>query len=155
MRHIEPVVSCPVLTAREPGHSVLEPTIESGRGRHAFSYPAWRLPSPSGPLRARGPAAISATFHSGRQRCLHRQALPKPHSASPPNGPCPQSAYQPLGCSSVGGATAKSWPPWVEAQLDVNWPCNYNLGPIVWRHKSWPKHTSCWFLWPTNLPAHR
>src|SRR6185503_1116461 len=138
VRHIEPVVPSPILTAREPGHSVLEPTIESGRGRHAFGCTAWRIQSPSCSLRTGRPAAVCSTVHSGRQRRLHRQATQEPHPASAPNGACSQSADQRLGCSSAGGTTSGCSAPWVEPGFNGNWLCNCNLGRIVCRHKSGP-----------------
>ena len=155
VRHIEPVVPSPVFTAREPGPSVLEPTTESGPGRHPFGHRAWRLHSPSGALRADGPAAVCSAVHSRRQRCLHRQATQEPHPASAPNGLGPRSTDQRLGCSRAGGATSQNSAPWVGPGLNVNWLCNYNLGRIVWRHKKWSKRTSCWCLQPTNLSRHR
>ena len=155
MRHIEPVVPSTILTAREPGPPVLEPTIESGRGRHAFGRAAWRINSPSCSLRAGGPAAVCSAIHSRRQRCLHRQAAQEPYPASAPNGPCPRSADQRLGCSSVGGAPSWSWATCVEAGLNVNWLCNYNLNRIVCRHKKWSKRTNCWCLRPRILTGHR
>src|SRR5205809_6054524 len=74
--HIEPVVYSPILPAREPGPSVLEPTTESGRGRHAFGRSAWRVDSPGGSLREGSPTAVRSRVHSGGQRGLNRQ-IPK------------------------------------------------------------------------------
>jgi len=155
VRHIEPVVFSPVLTAREPGPSVLEPTIESGRGRHAFGRTAWRIHSPSCSLRAGGPAAVWSTVHSGSQRCLHCQATQESDPASAPNGPCSRPADQRLGGSGAGGTTSRCSAPWVEPGLNVNWLCNCNLGRIVCPHRKWPKRTSCWCLGPTSPSRHR
>src|SRR5437667_6293283 len=95
--HIEPVVHSPILQAREPGPSVLEPTIEAGRGRHAFGRSAWRFDSPGGSLRASRPKAVISVVHSGAQRGLHRQAAPESKSASAPDGPRPGAAHQSCG----------------------------------------------------------
>src|SRR6266704_239602 len=111
--HIEPVVYSPILPARQPGPSVLEPTTESGRGRHAFGRSTWRLDSPGGSLRAGRPAAVCSRVHSGGQRRFHRQAAPESDPASAPNGPCPAPADQRLGSASVGGTTSRCSAPWL------------------------------------------
>src|ERR1051325_1259576 len=95
--HIEPVVYSPILPAREPGPSVLEPTTEFGRGRHAFGRSAWRVDSPGGSLRAGRPTAVCSLVHSGGQRRLHRQAAQESDPSSAPKSPCPGSADQRLG----------------------------------------------------------
>src|SRR2546430_672263 len=155
IRHIEPVVHSPILPARESGPSVLEPTTESGRGRHAFGRSAWRLDSPSRSLRPIRPAAVCSTAHSGSQRRLHRQAAQKPHPASAPKGPCPGPADQRLGGSGVGGTTSQYSAPWVEAGLNLNWLCNCNLAPTVCHHKKWRKPTACWCPRQTSRFPHR
>src|ERR1044072_7485013 len=105
--HIEPVVYSPILPAREPGPSVLEPTTESGRGRHAFGRSAWRFDSPGGSLRGGRPKSVGCVVHSGGQRRFHRQAAQESDSASAPKRPCPGSADQRLGSASIGGTTSR------------------------------------------------
>jgi|ERR1044071_1706271 len=141
--HIEPVVYSPILPAREPGPSVLEPTTEFGRGRHAFGRSAWRVDSPGGSLRAGRPTAVCSLVHSGGQRRLHRQAAQESDPSSAPKSPCPGSADQRLGGASLGGTTWRCFAPWVEAVLNANWLSNYKHCQIVWPHKRWPKRTAC------------
>src|SRR6266700_4965957 len=142
--HIEPLVHSPILPAREPGPSVLEPTTESGRGRHAFGRPAWRLDSPGGSLRAGCAAAVCSAVHSGSQRRLHHQAAQESDPASAPNGSRSKSANQRLGSAGVGGTTSRCSAPWVEVVLNVNWPYNCKPCRIVWPHRRWPKPMACW-----------
>src|SRR5262245_1176596 len=144
IRHIEPVVFSPILPAREPGPSVLEPTTESGRGRHALGRSAWRVDSPGGALRSGRPTAVCSPIHSGGQRRLHRQAAQESDPASAPKGPCPRLADQRLGGASVGGKTSRCAAPWVEGVLNASWLCNYNPCRIVWPPKRWRKPTACW-----------
>jgi len=153
--HIEPVVYSPILPAREPGPSVLEPTTDSVRGRHAFGRSAWRVDSPGGSLRAGRPRAVCSRVHSGGQRRLHRQAAQESDPASAPKGPCPGPADQRLGGASLGGTTSRCSAPWVEAVLNASWLCNYNPCRIVWPHKRWPKHTACWCPRQTSRSRHR
>lgn len=149
IRHsqIEPVVPSPILPAREPGPSVLEPTIESGRGRHAFGRSAWRFDSPGGSLRAGRPTAVCSAVHSGSQRGLHREVAQEPDPPSTAEGPRPRTADQRLGGPGSGERTSRCPAPWVEPGLNVNWPCNCNPCRIVWPHKRWPKPMACWCLW--------
>ena len=153
--HIEPVVYSPILPAREPGPSVLEPTTESGRGRHAFGRSAWRIDSPSGSLRAGRPTAVCSRGHSGGQGRLHRKAAQESDPASTPKCPCPGPADQRVGGACAGGKTSRCSAPWVEAVLNATWPCNYTPCRIVWPHKRWPKHTACWCPRQTSRSPHR
>ena len=155
VRHIEPVVSSPILPARESGTSVLEPTTESSRSRHAFGRSAWRFHPPGGSLRSGGPTAVCSAVHSRSQRRLHRQAAQELDPASAPKGPRPGSSDQRLGGSSIGEATGRGSPSWLELGLNVNWRCNCNLSRIVSPHKRWPKRTTSWCRQRTRLSGHR
>src|SRR5919198_2925146 len=148
LRHIEPVVSSPILPARESGPSVFKPTPEFSRSRHTLGRSAWRFQAPGCSLRSGRPTAVCSAVHSRSQRRLHGQAAQEPDRASAPKGPCPGSLDQRLGGSSAGEATGRGSPSWLEFGLHVNGLCSCNLSRIVFLHKRWPKRTTSWCRQP-------